>query len=242
MGCQYHGYCSDITCSFPISGKFSPEQRIVFEAVANAQRAVFEAAKPGVSWGHCHRMAEREILKGVQKLGILKAEATIDELVAANVGQTFFPHGLGHLLGCDTHDAGGYISGTPARSTAKGLGITKLRTMRDLEPGMVLTNEPGLYFIDFLMDQALNDPVQAQYIHREVLERFRNFGGVRLEDDFVVTETGVANFTTCPRTVAEVESVMAGGQWPPAVDEAPYLFRQWGKLANEGTGIEDITL
>lgn len=100
---------------------------------------------------------------------------------------------------------------------------------------MVLTNEPGCYFIDILIDRALVNPEQAQYINSDVINnRFRRSGGVRLEDVFVVRETGVDNLTTCPRLTSEVESVMAGGQWPPEVDAAPELYRRWKTLEAGG--------
>ena len=105
-----------------------------------------------------------------------------------------------------------------------------------------MTNEPGCYFIDALLNAALADPARAQYIDNDVLARFRGFGGVRLEDVVVVTASGVENLTTCPRTVAEVESVRQGGAWPPAQDACPELFRRWTKLGKNGAGMTDVTL
>lgn len=107
---------------------------------------------------------------------------------------------------------------------------------------MALTNEPGCYFIEALLDKALANPDQAKFIDVAVLDRFRNFGGVRLEDVVVVTADGVINLTTCPRTVREVESVLAGGPWPPARDEAPYLRRQWVKLSHDCKSLVPVTL
>ena len=124
-----------------------------------------------------------------------------------------------------------YISGTPERPSRPGL--KKLRTARILEANMVLTVEPGCYFIDYLLDAALADPTQAKFIDASRLESFRGYGGVRLEDDVVVTESGAQNYTLCPRTVAEVESVVAGGPWPPLVDHAPELRRVWVKLSED---------
>jgi Xaa-Pro dipeptidase len=133
-----------------------------------------------------------------------------------------------------------YIENTPSRH--ERLGLSKLRTARTLEAGMALTNEPGCYFIAALLDKALLNPDQAKFIDSRVLNRFRHFGGVRLEDVVVVTNDGVINLTTCPRTVREVESVLAGGQWPPAVDEAPHFRRQWVKLSHDCTSLEPLTL
>ena len=92
---------------FPVSGKFSADQKVVYEAVLSAQRAVLEHMRPGVEWPHCHRVAEREIIAGQQKAGVIRPEFSVDEVAAAGVGAVFLPHGLGHLIGCDTHDVGG---------------------------------------------------------------------------------------------------------------------------------------
>jgi len=246
MGAEYHGYVSDITCSFPVSStkRFSPDQAGVYQGVLNAQRAVLDMMCPGVSWPDCHKAAELEIIKALQGLGVLvsssdaAAAAAVGpaELAEKGLGAVFFPHGLGHLIGCDTHDVGGYLKGTPERSAAPGL--SKLRTARTLEAGMILTNEPGCYFIDALIDAALADVSKAQYINKERIAAFRGFGGVRLEDVVLVrSEGGAENLTTCPRTIAEVESVLAGGEWPPAKDTAPWLRRRWCKLAPGGDGM-----
>jgi Xaa-Pro dipeptidase len=107
---------------------------------------------------------------------------------------------------------------------------------------MVLTNEPGCYFIDYLLDGAIANPAQGRFINQEALNRFRGFGGVRLEDVIVVTETGVENLTVCPRTVEEVEAVIAGGAWPPTVDAAPELKRNWTYVGSDGEGMVRMTL
>lgn len=142
------------------------------------------------------------------------------------------PHGLGHLIGLDTHDVGGYLSFNPKRATRPGL--CKLRTARVLEAGMALTVEPGCYFIDALLEPALADPAKRRFLQIDRLAEFRGFGGVRLEDVVIVTENAVRNITLCPRTVEEVESVMKGEQWPPETDAAPWLFRNWCKYDAKG--------
>lgn len=222
-----------------MSGKFTADQRAIYEAVLNAQRAVYAHMLPGNLWTDCHLLAEREILKALHAIGILH-NGSIDEFADAHLGYVFFPHGLGHLIGCDTHDAGAYIPGTPERSTRPGLN--KLRTARVLEVGMVLTNEPGCYFVDYLLDKALANPAQGKFINADVLQRFRGFGGVRIEDVVAVTVSGPETLSTCPRTVEEIEGVMAGQAWPPAMDAAPELKRQWVKLAHSGHGMERIAL
>jgi hypothetical protein len=137
----------------------------------------------------------------------MRCSGNVDDMMAVNLGAVFMPHGLGHFLGIDTHDVGGYPN--PA-ARPKDAGFRSLRTTRTLEPGMYITVEPGCYFIDHLLDAALADPARAVFIDADALARFRRFGGVRLEDDVLVTETGIENFTHAPRTVADVEAVCAG--------------------------------
>lgn len=229
MGCEYGCYASDITNSFPASGTFSADQRLVYEAVLAAQTAVVRAMRPGVPWTEMHRLAERTMLAGLQQGGLLVGD--VEEMVESGLGAVFMPHGLGHLIGVDTHDVGGYLPsrGHPARSERPGL--RRLRTARALEAGMVITVEPGIYFIDALLDEALADPQTARFLDAEQLQRFRGFGGVRIEDGVLVTADGAESLAACPRSVDEVEAVMAGGAWPPAVDRVPELGRTWHELA-----------
>ena len=250
MGAEYQCYASDITCSFPANGTFTPKYKAVYESVLNAQRAVYKMIEPGVSWVDCHEAAELEIVKGLYKIGIIqlpkhtnateeKKTSSSDDLDDSIVeilqdlvrthrlGAVFMPHGLGHFLGIDTHDVGGYLPGHPPRSPLPGL--KSLRTARVLQEFMVLTVEPGCYFIDHLLDEALDTSnILSQYLNAELLKDYRGYGGVRLEDVVTVTTKengGCINFTLCPRTVSEVEHVMAGGKWPPMIDEAPELRR-----------------
>ena len=305
MGAEYHCYASDITCSFPIvdaakggGGGFTAAQRLVYEAVLDAQRAVLGALRPGASYADLHELAEAAILCALLAGGVLSRaghdsdEAAVEAMMAAGLGAVFMPHGLGHLIGLDTHDVGGYLPGTPERSTRPGL--SKLRTSRLVEAGMVLTVEPGCYFIDLLLDRALaskeqapqtpsyrpylhtsrpTDPstdrpthslnhsptqapiylptyylptYQAPFLVPERIAALRGTGGVRLEDDVVVSADPpyVENLSLCPRTVAEVESVIAGGAWPPERDEAPWLARAWCRPnpAVQGGGMERVPL
>jgi Xaa-Pro dipeptidase len=226
MGAEYCGYGSDVTCSFPIDGKFTVDQRAIYESVLNAQLAVYNMMRPGVSYVDCHKQAESCILQGLADISVVvTGDKTIPELVDMRLGAVFMPHGLGHLIGIDTHDVGGYLDGHPPRSELPGLA--KLRTARLLQANMTLTVEPGCYFIDHLLDQALSeDSILRPYLNADKLNALRGFGGIRLEDVVVVTEDGCINYTLCPRTIAEVEHVMAGGKWPPTKDSAPELRRQ----------------
>nr|XP_033797154.1 xaa-Pro dipeptidase [Geotrypetes seraphini] len=204
MGGEYYCYGSDITCTFPANGKFTSDQKAIYEAVLRSSRAVMKAVKPGVAWPDMHRLADRVHLEELTKIGILKGN--VEDMVKVHLGARFMPHGLGHLLGIDVHDVGGYPEGVDRIDLP---GLKSLRTARILQAGMVLTIEPGIYFIDHLLDQALADPTQSCYINNDVLQRFRNFGGVRIEDDIVVTANGMELLTCVPRTVAEIEAFMA---------------------------------
>nr|XP_005893978.1 PREDICTED: xaa-Pro dipeptidase isoform X3 [Bos mutus] len=205
MGGEYYCFASDITCSFPANGKFTPDQKAIYEAVLRSCRAVMSAMKPGVWWPDMHRLADRIHLEELTRIGLLTG--SVDAMVQVHLGAVFMPHGLGHLLGLDVHDVGGYPEGVDRIDEP---GLQRLRTARHLEPRMVLTVEPGIYFIDHLLDEALADPTRSCFFNREVLQRFRGFGGVRIEEDVVVTDTGMELLTCVPRTVEEVEACMAG--------------------------------
>merc|ERR1712176_1409115 len=138
---------------YPVSGKFSDDQRLIFEGVLSAQKAVYKELKPGCDWAAMHRLTWRVLMEHLVKAGILVGG--VDELIDAGLGPVFFPCGLGHFIGCDTHDVGGYLPGCPPRIQERG--INKLRTARILEEGMVLTVEPDIYFIDVLIEPALAD-------------------------------------------------------------------------------------
>lgn len=193
MGAEYHCYASDITCSYPVSGQFTDDQRRVYEAVLSAQVSILSKLKPGVSWLEMHREAEREVLKGLIKCNVLTTgdaeslDTAIEEMLEADLGAIFMPHGMGHLIGIDTHDVGGYAAGTPERSPRPGL--RKIRTARLMEEGMVLTVEPGCYFIDPLLDMALSNDKQKKYFNTERLKDFRGFGKLLCVSHFL---------TSCP--------------------------------------------
>lgn len=239
MGAEYFCYCSDVTCSFPVSGKFKIEtHRVVYEAVLDALRAVLLQIREGADWVKLHQLAERAILMKLFDCGLLCGD--IEDALRNHLGAVFMPHGLGHLIGLDTHDVGGYLSFNPKRPSAPGL--SKLRTARILEQGQTLTVEPGCYFIDALLDPAIENPATRPFFNLNLLDKFRKsgIGGVRLEDVVLVADHCPFNLTLCPRTIEEVESVMSGGPWPPAKDNAPWLFRQWCTYDDNGEP-HDIT-
>ena len=129
----------------------------------------------------------------------------MNELIANHIPALFFPHGLGHMLGLDTHDTAGYPPGVQKINEP---GIKNLRARRALEKGMVITVEPGVYFIDANLLPAMKDEKVNKYLNVEKVAKFMNFGGVRIEDDVLVTENGMENLTLCPRTVEDIERVM----------------------------------
>ncbi|CAI6360160.1 unnamed protein product [Macrosiphum euphorbiae] len=205
MGASYSGYTADVTVSFPANGKFTDDQRAIYNAVLAASRAVMNAIKPGVSWVDMHILANKVTLRELREIDLLRGD--VDEMYEAGLAAIFQPHGLGHLLGIDVHDVGGYLEGHPDRPLKPG--VKALRTARNLEAGMALTVEPGCYFIEPLLKRALSDPVLSRFLNEKVLKRFWKFGGVRIEDNIFVTERGIENYTPVPRTVEEIEEWMS---------------------------------
>lgn len=203
MGAEYHCYGADITRSFPSDGKYSEQQRGIYNAVLAAQKAVMAEAKPGVSWPDMHRLAERVILEHLLKLGLVKGSlADLQKNFVANI---FMPHGLGHLLGIDTHDVGGYPNGM---ERSQEPGLRSLRCGRKLEAGMVITVEPGIYFNWPELELALTDPAKSAFLVAEEINKYKDFGGIRIEDDILITETGNENLTTVPSEIDQVEAIL----------------------------------
>ena len=179
-GCEYAGYASDITRTFPVNGRFSPPQRELYELVLAAQRAAIAKAVPGNRWDAPHKAAVRTLTKGLVELGILEGtKKEVPTLVKEEKYKPFYVHRTGHWLGMDVHDVGEY------RVDGK---------WRRLQPGMVLTVEPGLYI-----------PAER----KEAPKRYRNIG-IRIEDDLLITERGSEILSAeAPRTVEEIESWMS---------------------------------
>lgn len=204
---------SDITRTIPIGGTFTPQQRLVYEMVLRAQLAAIAAVKPGMTYLDVHLLAARSFATDLKAAGLMKGD--VDAAVAAGAHALFFPHGLGHMLGMDVHDMEnleerlvGYRPGLE-RSTQFGLGY--LRLARELEPGFVLTVEPGLYFIPALIDQWKADGTNAEFLNFTEIEKFRDARGYRIEDDLLVTESGCRVLgSPIPKTVADVEEACQG--------------------------------
>ena len=205
MGGLAAGYVSDVTSTVPVSGTFDETQKKIYNIVLDANREVMKRAKPGVSWVDMHLAAEEVILTGLKNLGLLQGE--VKDMLNDRVCYYFMPHGLGHLMGLDVHDVGGYLSFTPERSKEKGLDC--LRTARILEKNMILSDEPGIYFIPYLLEKGFNDEKVKKYFAQDEIKKYYEFGGVRIEDDILITDDGCVNLTEgLPRTVEDIEKTM----------------------------------
>ena len=197
MGIRFCGYCSDISATFPVNGKFTEQQKKIYNIVLEANKKVIAEMKPGITKvAELDVLAKKVILGGLQKIGIIKEEFSVDEMFDAGLARTFMPHSVGHLLGIDVHDVGN------KSITYKSNNI--------LENGMFITVEPGIYFVDMLMDEAESSLALSKYLNVEELEKYRGFGGVRIEDDVMVGEDSVESYQIdLPRTVEDVEKYMA---------------------------------
>lgn len=204
-------YASDITRTSPVGGKFSVRQKDIYNIVLQANTETIKASIPGRTYREVHLMAARIIAGGLKDLGLMKGD--LDEAVAAGAHALFFPHGLGHMLGLDVHDMEGlgenYVGYSDTLKRSNQFGLANLRLGRELEPGFVVTNEPGCYFIPALIDQWKGEKKHEQFINYEQLEDYRGFGGVRIEDDVLITKSGSRVLgTPIPKTVEEVEQTM----------------------------------
>ncbi|KAL9109054.1 MAG: hypothetical protein Q9227_006294 [Pyrenula ochraceoflavens] len=189
---EYSCYCADVTRTFPISGTFSKESKIIYDIVDEMQQSCFGMLKAGVLWESVHEKAHRVAIKGLKAAGILVGDD--NEIFEKRVSVAFFPHGLGHYLGMDTHDTGG-----KANYQDEDPMFRYLRVRGTVPAGSVITVEPGIYFCRFIVDPAIQNPVLGKFIDEKVVENFWEVGGVRIEDDVVITDDGYKNLTTAPK-------------------------------------------
>ena len=202
-GPEIRGYASDVTRTFPVSAAFSPLQRELYELVLAAQREAIAAVRPGVEYKQLHLRAAATIAQGLVDAGILRGAP--DDLVAQDAHALFFPHGLGHMLGLATHDCGGYLEG---RVPEDRFGLASLRTDLPLEPGYVVTIEPGIYFIPALLTDAERRERYRGSVVWERVDQLLNFGGIRIEDDVLVTENGCEVLSAAlPSDAGEIETL-----------------------------------
>ncbi len=203
-------YASDITRSLPVSGRYSPEQRDVYEAVLAAQKAAVGAARPGITNRELHLLAARTLTDGLIQIGLMQGDP--DAAVEAGAHALFFPHGLGHMLGLDVHDMedlGDVVGYEEGDSRAEQFGLNALRLARTLAPGFVVTIEPGAYFIPALIDRWSGEGRHRDFIVYHKVEQYRGFGGIRIEDDVLVTDDGARVLgPPIPKEPDEVEEAM----------------------------------
>ena len=205
-------YSSDITRTVPVGGKFNARQKGIYEVVLNANLTATRAVKPGVPFRDIHMLAATEIAKGLTSLGIMKGDPAEAALKGAHT--LFFPHGLGHPLGLDVHDLEGLgenlIGYDEEVQRSKEFGLAFLRFGRKLQEGFVMTIEPGIYFIPELIDIWKAGNKLSEFINDELVETYKDFGGIRIEDDVLVTADGYRVLgKPIPKTVAEIEDLMS---------------------------------
>ncbi|XP_006457038.1 hypothetical protein AGABI2DRAFT_229306 [Agaricus bisporus var. bisporus H97] len=211
-GCEVNNYASDITRTMPVgnNGRFTPISGQVYDLVLEMQKAAFNMIKPGVHWDRVHLECHKVLVNKFIELGLFK-NGTKEEILNSGVSAAFFPHGLGHSLGMDVHDAA--EASRPANNETipkENIGHEKLypalRLRLPLEAGMVVTVEPGVYFHQHLIAPTRN----SKYVDVEVLKKYEHMGGVRLEDVIVITQDGYENFTTVKSERNWVEGVCSG--------------------------------
>ncbi|KAF6261161.1 peptidase M24, structural domain-containing protein [Scenedesmus sp. NREL 46B-D3] len=192
-GAEFRHYTADITRTFPASGKFTAQQRDIYNLVLSLQQHALARVKPGVAWAELQQSTRHLLLEQLQQLGIVKG--SLAALTEAGIDRVFMPHGLGHFLGLDVHDVSD-VGPVPER----------------LEAGHVITVEPGVYFMPLLLQRAFSDPKQASLLVRPAVEALAELGGVRIEDNVLVTADGHLNLTMAagmPKEADEIEAYMA---------------------------------
>ncbi len=208
------GWASDITRTWPVSGRFDPPQRAIYEIVLAAHDAAIAAAKPGVEYKVLHLLASETLAAGLVDLGILRGNP--EALVEQDIHALFFPHGIGHLLGLDVHDMedlGDLAGYAPGRTRSQRFGLTFLRLDRPLQTNMVVTIEPGFYQVPGILG-----PVQAsgdydEFVNWDLLEEFSSVRGIRIEDDVQLTPEGCRVLTQdLPSDPDDIEELVLSGQ------------------------------
>jgi Xaa-Pro dipeptidase len=201
-GAEDGGYAADITRTFPVNGRFSQRQRDVYQIVLDTQKACIEAARPGIVSAELHVRSMRLIAEGLKSLGLLKGST--DSLVEGGAVRLFYPHGLTHMLGLDVHD----VTGGKKRVMANPTKVP-VRFVAKLEPGFVITMEPGIYFIEALLSDPALRRKHKSSIDFAKAETFLDFGGVRIEDDIVIQDGPALNLTDVPKEISDVEAACA---------------------------------
>jgi Xaa-Pro dipeptidase len=203
-GAEYECYCADITRTFPLNGKWTTESKQIYDLVLLMQSECMKMIKAGVLWEDVHMKAHTVAAAGLQSLGILRKDVTLDKIVESKVTCRFFPHGLGHYLGMDTHDVGGN-----ANYEDEDEYFRYLRVRGTVPAGAVITNEPGVYFRKYPFQAELSEGKWDLVVDHKVLEKYWEVGGVRIEDDILVKEGGYENLTTVRSAPEYIESAVS---------------------------------
>lgn len=185
-------YCSDNTRTTPISGHYTQRQRDIYSIVSDCHDLVLDVARPGVKWWDVHFDVCRLMTNRLKELGLMKGDT--EEALRAGAHALFLPHGLGHMMGMDVHDMEGLgqtnVGYDDEVRPSSQFGTASLRFARKLELGFVVTDEPGIYFIPDLIDLWKREGHNAEFLNFEEIEKFKDFGGIRIEDDVLITENG----------------------------------------------------
>ena len=206
-----NNYCSDNTRVTPISGKFTPRQRDIYSIVEACHDLAIEKAKPGVKWMDVHLDVCRLMAERLKAVGLMKGNT--EDAVQAGAHAMFLPHGLGHMMGMDVHDMEGlgqvYVGFDDEVRPYTQFGLNCLRCGRRLQKGFVMTDEPGIYFIPHLIDLWRSEGKHTEFINYDLLETYKDFGGIRLEDDILITDDGcrVLGKNTIPYHIDDVEAM-----------------------------------
>ena len=192
-GCELDDYCSDHTRTMPVSGKFTQRQLDIYTIVEQCHDYVLEVARPGVKYMDVHFAVCRLMAERLKELGLMRGD--IDEAVRQGAHAMFLPHGLGHMMGMDVHDMEGlgqiYVGfDDETRPNLEQFGTNCLRMGRKLEEGFVVTDEPGIYFIPQLIDEWRASGHCRDFLNFDLLEQYKDFGGIRIEDDLLITKDG----------------------------------------------------
>lgn len=206
------GYAGDMTRTFPIGQKFTERQKDLYQIVLDAHLNAAAALKPGITFKEVHLLAGKTLVNGLKELNIMKGNS--DEAVEAGAHAMFFQCGLGHLMGLDVHDMENLgeqnVGYTPDMIKSTQFGLKSLRLGRKLEKGIVLTVEPGIYIIPSLIDLWKADNKHEEFINYSELEKYRDFGGIRIEEDFVITDNGSRLLgDEVPKTIEDVEATIS---------------------------------
>ena len=187
-----NNYCSDNTRTYPVNGRFTQRQLEIYSIVEACHDYVLNVAKPGVKWLDVHMAVCRHMTEGLKEIGLMKGDT--EEAVRAGAHAMFLPHGLGHMMGMDVHDMEGlgqnFVGFDEETRPSTQFGTNCLRMGRRLEEGFVMTDEPGIYFIPALIDDWKARGLHRDFINYDMLETYKDFGGIRIEDDILLTADG----------------------------------------------------